>query len=84
MAQINIRIDDTLKMQGEKLFNVLGMSFSTAFSIFVSQAVREGGIPFHITTNTDPFYSVSNMEVLMQSIQAANEGKLTAHELIEN
>lgn len=32
----------------------------------------------------DPFFSDSNMHVLRESIQAANEGKLTEHELIED
>lgn len=85
MAQLNIRIDDNLKEKGEKLFNELGMNFSTAFNIFVSQSVREGKIPFEITTKVkdDPFYSDSNMEILLKSIKEANEGKLTPHELIE-
>jgi DNA-damage-inducible protein J len=84
MAQVNIRIDDTLKEQGEKLFNTLGLSFSSAVNLFVSQAVRQGGIPFEITTRIDPFYSETNMKILRKSIQEANEGKLTAHELIED
>jgi DNA-damage-inducible protein J len=83
MAQVNIRIDDTLKARGDELFNSLGLSFSAAVGAFVSQAVREGGMPFLLTTKTDPFYSESNMKVLRQSIQDANSGKLTAHELIE-
>ena len=74
MAQVNIRIEDKLKAQGESLFNTLGMSFSTAVSIFVSQAVREGGLPFAITTKTDPFYSESNMRVLMSSITDMENG----------
>lgn len=73
MAQVNIRIDDSLKEQGERLFTELGMSFSTAVSVFISQAVREGGMPFAITTKTDPFYSESNMSVLRQSLKEASE-----------
>ncbi len=76
MAQVNIRIDDVLKQQGERLFDDLGLSFSAAVSVFVKQAVREGGLPFAITTKTDPFYSPSNMAVLRQSIQEAMEGML--------
>jgi DNA-damage-inducible protein J len=83
MAQINIRIDNALKEQGEQLFKALGLSFSSAVSAFISQAVREGGLPFALTTRSDPFYNASNMEVLRQSIKDANEGKLTPHELIE-
>jgi len=75
MAQLNIRIDDDLKEQGEKLFNALGMNFSTAINVFISQAVREGGIPFTITTKTDPFYSESNMAHLRRGIAAFESGK---------
>jgi len=83
MAQVNIRIDDGLKEKAEILFNEIGLNMTTAFNIFVRQAVRQGGIPFELTVNTDPFYSASNMKVLRQSIKEANEGKLTEHELIE-
>jgi DNA-damage-inducible protein J len=54
MAQINIRIDDTLKKQGDELFRKLGLSFSSAVSAFVSQSVREGGIPFPLTVKSAP------------------------------
>lgn len=55
MAQLNIRINDSLKEQGEKLFSSLGMNYTTAINIFITQAVREGGIPFTITTKTNSF-----------------------------
>ena len=42
MATTNlcIRIDTETKKQAEELFSNLGMSVSTAFSIFVKQALR--------------------------------------------
>jgi len=83
MAQVNIRIDDTLKEQGERLFNSLGLNFSTAVSVFISQAVREGGIPFSITTKTDPFYSESNMKVLRASISDMEAGRGIVRKTIE-
>ncbi|MDR1511108.1 MAG: type II toxin-antitoxin system RelB/DinJ family antitoxin [Synergistaceae bacterium] len=84
MAQVNIRIEDDLKEQAEAIFNELGMNMTTAFNIFVRQTVREGGIPFAVTTKPDPFYNAANMEILRQSIKEANEGKLAVHELIED
>lgn len=83
MAQVNIRIDDKLKEQGEKLFTSLGMSFSTAISIFVSQSVREGALPFAVTTKTDPFYSAENQEHLRKAIADLDAGKGQLHDLIE-
>jgi len=71
MAQINIRVDDNLKEEAEKLFNALGLNFSSAVNIFISQAVREGGLPFVVTTRVgnDPFYSDENMARLRKSIE---------------
>jgi DNA-damage-inducible protein J len=84
MAQVNIRIEDDLKERAEAIFNELGMNMTTAFNIFVRQTIRDGGIPFAITTKPDPFYNADNIKILRQSIREANEGKLTAHELIED
>jgi DNA-damage-inducible protein J len=83
MAQVNIRIDDELKARADDIFEELGLNMTTAFTMFVRQTIRQGGIPFEITTRTDPFYNTENIKVLRQSIKEAEEGKLTAHELIE-
>jgi len=83
MAQVNIRIDDDLKVRADNIFNELGLNMTTAFTMFIRQTIRQGGIPFEITTRKDPFYNTENMKVLRKSIQEAEEGKLTEHELIE-
>jgi DNA-damage-inducible protein J len=49
MAQVNIRIDDTLKGQADSLFEELGMNMSTAVNVFIRQTLRQRGIPFVIT-----------------------------------
>jgi hypothetical protein len=46
---VNIRMDSELKRQAEELFDELGMNMSTAFTIFVRQAVRQRKIPFEIS-----------------------------------
>lgn len=81
MAQINIRIDDVLKEKAELLFEDLGLNMTTAFNIFIRQSIREGGIPFEVTTNVDPFFSESNMKVLKDSIKEANEGKFISRSI---
>ena len=50
-TNISIRMDSDLKTQAEALFGELGMNITTAFNIFVRQAVREGKIPFDISLN---------------------------------
>ena len=47
----NISIDKELKQQAVELFNSFGLDFSTAISLFLSQAVREQKIPFEIRLN---------------------------------
>jgi addiction module RelB/DinJ family antitoxin len=49
MAQVNIRIDDRLKAESDKLFAELGLTFSAAVSVFLSQSVRQRGLPFRVT-----------------------------------
>lgn len=51
MSNINvtIRMDEDLKKQADTLFTELGLNLSTAFNVFVRQAVREQAIPFVIT-----------------------------------
>ena len=50
-TNVSIRMDADLKAQADALFGELGMNMSTAFNIFVRQAVREGRIPFEISVN---------------------------------
>jgi len=83
MAQINLRIDDTIKKNAEQACSDMGLSLSTAITIYLKKIGSERRIPFEITA--DPFYSVQNMERLNQSIKNVKEGKTTLkeHELIE-
>ena len=48
MTNVNIRMDKELKKQFEAFCNDVGMSMTTAFTIFAKKAVREYRIPFEI------------------------------------
>jgi len=61
-TNISIRMDKDLKREADFLFAELGMSMSTAFNIFVKQVVREGGIPFMITSNKPNKTTILAME----------------------
>lgn len=80
-THINVRVDETIKQQAENVLSELGMNMTTAISIYLAKIGREKRIPFDVAL--DPFYSESNMRVLQSSIDAANAGKTTAHDLIE-
>jgi DNA-damage-inducible protein J len=82
-TNLNIRIDKELKEQAEVFFNELGLNMSSAFNIFVRQSLRQGKIPFELSLVADPFYSSTNMAVLRQSIQEANEEKFVTKTLDE-
>jgi addiction module RelB/DinJ family antitoxin len=49
MAQISIRMDDTLREQTDLILNELGLTISSAVNIFARQIVRSRGIPFPLT-----------------------------------
>jgi len=66
MAQttVNVRMDATLKKQMERLCGELGMSISTAVTIFAKTAVREQRIPFELRLPTSkPPLSIEEMSV---------------------
>ena len=50
-TNISIRMDSDVKAQADALFGELGMNLTTAFNIFVRQALRERRIPFEISIN---------------------------------
>lgn len=87
MAQtvnINFRMDSDLKKDMEETCSDMGMSMTTAFTIFARTVVRERKIPFEISA--DPFYSENNIRYLEKKMKAYKTGqlKLTEHELIED
>ncbi len=58
-TNISIRMDSSLKTQADALFAELGMNLSTAFNIFVRQALREGRIPFEISLNQPNYETIA-------------------------
>ena len=81
MANINIRIDNKLKGDAEAIFDNLGISMSTAVTMFLKQVVRTNGIPFEL--KADPFYSAENQERLMIAKARMESTGGTVHELID-
>ena len=46
MATINIRVDEKLKKESERIFDELGISMTGAMTIFLKAVVRTNSIPF--------------------------------------
>lgn len=47
-TNLNIRTDKVVKEKAEEIFNELGLSMTTAISIFLRQTIRDNGIPFDL------------------------------------
>ena len=83
MAKVNINfmLDENIKNDMESACTEMGISMSTAFTLFAEKVAGERRIPFEISE--DPFYSESNISHLKRGIAALNAGKGVEHELIE-
>ena len=45
-ARIQIRTSEDMKRRASQLFEDLGLDLGTAINMFLSQSLREGGLPF--------------------------------------
>jgi len=59
-SNVNFRMDSQLKRDLETVCKEMGMSMTTAFTIFAKKVVSEQKIPFEITA--DPLLSKKKME----------------------
>jgi DNA-damage-inducible protein J len=82
MANLNIRVDDALKAQVEAVLDDIGMSLSTAATVFFKQVVRYNGIPLNL--KADPFYSSENRARLLEAAKRMETHGGTIHGLIED
>ena len=86
MAQVlvNFRIDEEDKKGMEEVCKELGISMSTAFTIYAKKIRREKRIPFDVSI--DPSYSDKNMTYLRKVIKEveSDKTKLKEHDLIED
>lgn len=85
MAQsmVNFRMDSELKNEMDRLCKELGLTMTTAFTMFATKMTRERRIPFEVSI--DPFYSESNLSHLEKVTAEIDSGaaNLTKHDLIE-
>ena len=47
-ANVNISIDSALKQEAETLFDELGLTMSSAITVFLRSAVNHNGLPFEV------------------------------------
>lgn len=83
MAQsmVNFRMDNELKQKMEQTCKEMGITMTSAFTMFATKVTRERRIPFEVTADSDPFYSKENMARLKESIAQMEETGGTVHEV---
>ena len=83
-AMVNFRMDAELKRAMEETCRQMGLTLTSAFTMFATKVTQDRRIPFEITAEPDPFYSDENMARLRAAIADAKAGRnMTKHELIE-
>ena len=68
-------MDENLKKQADTLFGELGLNLSTAFNIFVRQAVREQSIPFIIANRQPNAETLAAIEEVQKMKEKPSLGK---------
>lgn len=82
MANLQIRLDDNLKLQAQNVAESMGLDLTQVVRLFLHQMIRENGLPFRPTA--DPFYSEKNMRQLEKVANDLNTRRNTVlHDLIE-
>ena len=80
ISNVSFRIDADLKKQADTLFTSLGLNMTTAFNMFLRQAVREGRLPFEVTINVPNQETIAAM---IESMQLADNAKAKTYDVNE-
>ena len=83
MATLSVRLDDETRDGFLAFCNKVGLSASTAFTLFAKAVVQQQRIPFEIKAE-DPFYSEANMSHLRAAAKRMDEGKYEMHDIIND
>lgn len=78
---VTIRMDEQLKAQADELFYDLGLSLSSAITMFVKQAVRKQRIPFEVKRTGTKIQMATDSSVEKLSDQLI-EKNLTAYKAL--
>ncbi|PID77174.1 MAG: type II toxin-antitoxin system antitoxin, RelB/DinJ family [Deltaproteobacteria bacterium] len=81
MTNIQIRLESTLKEQAQAVAQGMGLDLSAAVRLFLTQMVRENGLPFRPVS--DPFLSGQNQKRIQESIDQMETGQNVSKSLDE-
>ena len=84
ITSVSFRIDSKLKQEADDLFQKLGLNMTTAFNIFLRQSVREGGLPFMVTTLTPNSETIAAIKEARSLVNDKETKKYTPEELFDD
>lgn len=86
MANINIRINDSIKANAEKVFSKLGLTPTTAITLFYNQVIRTNSIPFELKVDEPNDETIEALKELEEMEKDPKKGKTynNVDELIED
>ena len=70
MANINIRIDNDVKKNAEEVFKKIGLTPTTAITLFYNQVIRTHSIPFELKAdipNDDTLDAIDEVRKMEQN-----------------
>ncbi|MDR3075838.1 MAG: type II toxin-antitoxin system RelB/DinJ family antitoxin [Synergistaceae bacterium] len=83
ITTFSVRMDSEVKNQLDVFCANTGMNTTTAINMFARAVIRERRLPFEVT-DSDPFYSESNLAHLRRVKEDAEAGRnMSVHELID-
>lgn len=82
-ATMTIRLDSDLKKQAEIICEEMGLSMSSAVTIFIKRLVKDRAIPFTVSAG-DSFYSENNLRHLRAAAARMESGQWVVHEPVED
>ncbi len=83
-ATITAKVEDTDKAAFSAFCASVGLNTSTAINLYIKAVLREKRIPFSITQEPDPFYSIQNIDYVLKSVKELKSGQGKPHDLIED
>ena len=82
MANIQVKVDDSLRDNAQVVANQIGLDVATAVRMFLIQMVKVKGLPFQPVV--DPFYSTANQRYLEHAAEDIKNGvNIVYHDIIE-
>ena len=84
-SNYTIRLDTDMRREAEALFSDLGMSLSTAFQIFLRQAIQEQGLPFPVRKKQPNKVTLAAMKEALEVAESPDaKSYSSAHEMMED